>query len=339
MRSFIEYQPRPEDYWRGIVLFGRNVATYKFALARALLDLRPESGQIVTLDELAAPFAKHLCEHLKLADKQGTFQRSRFLDACRQANAGEIDRERLIETTVRLGFNNVIDAFHVVGREAVQERFYNDLRRSHNGIRMTDAFSKLLESKQVSNLPNETEARWRLVETAWELGLPPALIAVHHDRASDHLFVLDRSRTRRSITRSRDALSGYQKGHCFYCFDRIALDGATPPDVDHFFPHALKEAGFDDSLDGVWNLVLSCTNCNRGSGGKFDLVPTLSLLKRLHRRNEFLISSHHPLRETLMGQTGTDEAERRRFLNHFHRRALAARLQQWEPELVQEPVF
>jgi hypothetical protein len=40
-----------------------------------------------------------------------------------------------------------------------------------------------------------------------------------------------------------------------------------------------------------------------------------------------------------MGQTGADEAERRRFLNDFHRRALAARLQQWEPEPVQEPVF
>jgi len=101
----------------------------------------------------------------------------------------------------------------------------------------------------------------------------------------------------------------------------------------------MKEAGFDESLEGVWNLVLSCTSCNRGPGGKLDLVPTPGLLKRLHTRNEFLISSHHPLRETLMGQTGADEGERWRFLNDVHRRALAARLQQWEPELVREPVF
>ena len=26
------------DYWRGIVLFGRNLASYKFALAKALLE-------------------------------------------------------------------------------------------------------------------------------------------------------------------------------------------------------------------------------------------------------------------------------------------------------------
>ena len=33
------------------------------------------------------------------------------------------------------------------------------------------------------------------------------------------------------------------------------------------------------------------------------------------------------------------EPERRRLLTDFHRRALAARLRQWTPELVQAPVF
>ena len=38
-RTFIDYQPTPEDCWRGIILFGRNVASYKFALLLALAVL------------------------------------------------------------------------------------------------------------------------------------------------------------------------------------------------------------------------------------------------------------------------------------------------------------
>ena len=37
--EFLSQEPRLEDYWRGIILFGRNVASYKFALAKTLLDL------------------------------------------------------------------------------------------------------------------------------------------------------------------------------------------------------------------------------------------------------------------------------------------------------------
>jgi hypothetical protein len=51
--------------------------------------------------------------------KQATSKQSQFLQACRAFNRGEIDKDRLVETTVRLGFNNVIDAFHVVGGKPI----------------------------------------------------------------------------------------------------------------------------------------------------------------------------------------------------------------------------
>ena len=69
----------------------------------------------------------------------------------------------------------------------------------------------------------KTDARWRLVETAWELGVSLALLAVSHDPVSEALFVVDARRRRKSITGARDALSGYQKGHCFYCFDTLRM--------------------------------------------------------------------------------------------------------------------
>jgi hypothetical protein len=245
----------------------------------------------------------------------------------------------LAEETVRLGFNNVIDAFHIVGRAEVPQRFFVDERTRSAGIRITDAFSQLIESAQAPNLLEETEARWRLVETAWELGVSRALVTVRHDPVTEALFVVDPARRRRAITGARQALSGYQKGHCFYCFDGFSILGLTPPDVDHFFPHALKAVGLGGLLDGVWNLVLACPRCNRGIAGKSDAVPSLRLLERLHTRNEFLIASHHPLRETIMAQTGRNETERREFLNAFHTKALAALLHQWEPKETAEPLF
>jgi hypothetical protein len=338
-QPFITYRPTPEDYWRGIILFGRNVATYKFALGSALLELQPAAGQLVTLEELAAPFSAHLCAHLKSAEKQIISRGSRFLDSCRKANAGELSQEQLVEQTVRFGFVNVIDAFHIVGREEVPQRFFVDERNSGGGIRVTEAFSKLLGGGQASNLPLETDARWRLVETAWELGLSPALLAVSHDPATEALFVLDATKRRKSITRSRNALNGYQKGQCFYCFDRISLMGGDPPEVDHFFPHVLKAMRRGRPIDGVWNLVLACRRCNRGVDGKGVRVPSIRLLERLSTRNEFLIASHHPLRDTIMAQTGANENERRAFLNSFHMEARAALIHEWKPMDAAEPLF
>jgi hypothetical protein len=322
------------------MMFGKNAASYKFALGRALLDLAPLPGQLVTLEELAGPFSDRMREHLRMANKQGTSASSRFLAACRQANEGTLERERLLDATVQFGFNNVIDAFHVVGSDDVPCRFFDDERRkSSSGIRITNAFDELKQSDQAANLPHETEARWRLVETAWELGVSRALVAVNHDPQTETFFALDSSRRRKSITGAREALSGYQKGHCFYCFASFSLVGLEPPDVDHFFPHTLKHAGFGGSVDGVWNLVLSCRGCNRGKGGKSSLVPTLKLLQRLSTRNEFLIASHHPLRETLIAQVGADGETRRQFLNDFHREALARLIHEWQTDEVREPLF
>ena len=127
-----------QDYWRGLILFGRNVASYKFSLGRALLDLRAAPGDLVKLDQLASPFAKNICEHLRKAPKQATSQSSRFLEACRKRNSGEIDDDKLRDATVALGFNNVIDAFHRLGPEDIPVKFFVDERKTNNGIRLTE---------------------------------------------------------------------------------------------------------------------------------------------------------------------------------------------------------
>ena len=324
------------DYWRAIILFGRNVASYKFALAKTLLELKPESGQLLKMSDIAPAFSRHITEHLKIADKQGTSQSSNFLDSCRKFNKGELAVNELMEATVRFGFVNVIDAFHVVAQKEVPVRFYIDERKEKNGIRITDEFSKLLASSQSTALPHETESRWRLVETAWELGVSRSLLSIQHDPDQNQLIAQMTNNRRRSVTGSREALNGYQKGKCFYCGEPIAAghEGIRDVEVDHFFPHVLKQFGFGPIIDGIWNLVLACPDCNRGPQGKFARVPSLQLLRKLHERNEFLINSHHPLRETLMMQTGTVEQARARFLNDMRNKARAALIHTWDPQLI-----
>lgn len=331
-RKFIAKDPELEDFWRGIILYGRNVASYKFALAKALLELKPQSGQLVKLDDLAPIYARKIADHIKISETQGTFGSSKFLDACKRFGEGLISSNDLTDTTVRLGFANVIDAFHVVGPSPVPRRFFIDERKSNRGIRITDEFSELQSRNQFVNLHGEVEARWRLVETAWRLGVSRNLLSLGYDDVDESLFCIDENKRRKSVTGSRNALNGYQKGKCFYCFSDIKLAGDRDklPDVDHFFPHALKQHGLLGNLDGVWNLVLSCRECNRGKGGKFDQVPSIRLLERLDTRNEFLIESHHPLRETLIKQTGNTAAKRSNFLNKFHTQALAKILHQWD---------
>lgn len=328
MSTFLEVQPTLENHWRALMLFGRNVASYKFALGKTLLSLRAAPGDIVRMEELATPFARHVCEHLRMSPKQATAQSSRFLDACRKANAGEMSTDELHSTTLTLGFNNVIDAFHRLGPGDIDTRFHIDERRINGGIRLTDQLYRLSEAGSAEELTHETEARWRLVETAWELGLNRSLI--EFDDRSEMLTAVRRD-GRITVTSCRAALNGYQKGHCFYCFVPISIDRGQMADVDHFFPWSAR-AHLNGTINGVWNLVLACPSCNRGVAGKSDLIPSLELLHRLHRRNEFLITSHHPLRETLMKQTGGQPSHRISFLQSNYHAAVSHRIATWEPE-------
>src|SRR5262245_37163494 len=108
MTTFTEVHPSLDNYWRAVILFGRNVASYKFALGKTLLEAASGGKTFLPLTEIAPPFARHIAEHLRLADRQATSRSSQFLDSCRKFNRGELSEEALTDVTVRLGFNDVI---------------------------------------------------------------------------------------------------------------------------------------------------------------------------------------------------------------------------------------
>ena len=64
MSGFTDTAPELETYWRSIILFGRNVASHKFALAKSMIELGGREQELIRLEELGEPFARHACEHL-----------------------------------------------------------------------------------------------------------------------------------------------------------------------------------------------------------------------------------------------------------------------------------
>lgn len=338
---FQQVHPSDSSYWRSIILFGKNVAAYKFALAKSLLEIAPTGKTSISLDELAVPFSKHLCEHIANAPRQATSNSSQVLEACKNFNAGKISKEVLWDITAKKGFNDVIKRFHVVNQYDIPVKFYEmDYGKSGKRIILTDNIYGLLETQYSDSFLKETEARWSLVEKAWELGISRNLLNIQYNDNSK-IFYIDSNLKRKDVTSARDALNGYQKGKCFYCFDDITIDKGNENvcNVDHFYPHTLKQFKPDVNIDGVWNLVLACPKCNKGEGGKFAKVPVIKYLERLSKRNEFLITSHHPLKETLMLQTGATPQKRREFLQGMHNEAKKYLVHDWETEQIGEEVF
>ena len=85
--------------------------------------------------------------------------------------------------------------------------------------------------------------------------------------------------------------------------------------------------------------MFSFPTLNHHIDGKFAAIPTIKYLKRLQKRNEYLINSHHPLRETLMMQTGMTEDQRVKFLKSINKFAINMMIQRWETEQVKELTF
>ena len=337
IERFHNIEPTDAHLWRAINLFGRNVASYKFALAKSTLELAQEQKTEIKLSDLAEPFSRYTCDHIKENPKQSASPSSKFLEACSNYNSDKISHSDLITATEKHGFNYVLNHFHIVNGKEIGKKFFIDERKSSKKIILTDEILKLASNENGVNLFQETEARWRLVETSWALGVSRNLINADVD--NDLLFTNHIKRT--DVTSARDALNGYQKSKCFYCFRKISVfkRSLNLCDVDHFFPHELNRKNILFNLDGVWNLVLSCLKCNRGVQGKFANVPSIKLLERLNQRNEYYISSHDPLRETIIAQTGNSSEIRRKFLQSQFNSAKIHAIHEWQPKPQAEEAF
>ena len=153
--------------WNRILYHGRHSATYKFALAEALLLLAKQNARHISLEELAAPYAQALCRHIREYDRQGTASSSVFLDACRDFCTKKITTETLIKQTVKYGFNNVLKAFHIVDRQPTQTVFFSCNSHVADGIFLEDAIYELIARYSHTSLIQDIEICWHTLEVQW----------------------------------------------------------------------------------------------------------------------------------------------------------------------------
>lgn len=255
--NFQENDPSLESQWRSIILFGKNSATYKFAFGKILLELASKETNTFSLKEISPLFVNSILEHLKKNEKQGNSNSSTFLNACRKYNNGDIDYDNLLNVTEKYGFVNVIDAFQNVNGGIIANKFYEkDYIGLNKKIVLRDELLKLKDSIQFTNFNEEAEARWNLVETAWNLKINPNLLEVKIDDDLQTLFIESDFMRRKDISSAKASLNGYQKGKCFYSFQDISInsDDETLCAIDHFFPHVhkvrLNESGAN--VNGIW---------------------------------------------------------------------------------------
>ena len=147
---------------------------------------------------------------------------------------------------------------------------------------------------------------------------------------------MDSEENRHSVTGAGPALHGYQRGKCFYCNKQIYLGDwrllVERSEVNHFFPHVLQgRSHIDIDLNQAWNLVLACNQCN-GASEKSDSCPDISYVYDIHDRNENMIQSHHPLRESIIARTGRNESKRREFLQTCYETAKRSLSHSWKTE-------
>ena len=255
------------------------------------------------------------------------------MNGCRSYLSDALEYSELLKLTEQKGFANVVDAFQNVNGGEIPSLFYHkDYVGRKKEIVITDELLKLKESFHFKNFDQEVEARWNLVETAWNLNINPNLLEVKYDEKNALFFIESDLMKRKDVTSVKDALNGYQKGKCFYSSQNISINSNSNNicDVDHFLPHTNKliHSNNGANINGVWNLVLADSSVNRQKSAK---VPEKRFLNRLLNRNEFYISSKHPLAETIINQTGFTKDARKRFLEKHYNLAIENSIQTWKP--------
>ena len=294
-----------ESILRTIILFGRNVSTYKFALADVLLN--KELTSALSYTDVRDDFVLSLYNHYQNNSHQyqgGENAITRAFDAYAQ----DADWSNLIKVAEKNIYNDVFDAFHNVGGASIKDDlvlFEND--KNSKQIVITDALLKLKENHALVNqLVLENQTRWNIVEEAWKNKLTPNMLVFN---AKDNSISSINSENERINLRSAvDALLPYQHGKCFYCGRQLNKASDTQasdfPDVDHLLPFSAfdKFSPFQQiSPNGFWNLVIACKECNRGASGKFDAPPDQMYYTKLINRNRLFTEEHrHSLRNTIL---------------------------------------
>lgn len=292
-----------KDYWKALVLYGLNQATYKIALGKALLSLCAKGQTHVSWDKLSKEFFQLYLARLSVEEpmpQQATPARQTVME--RIVRLHQTDRltfDQAIQEVGENAFGDVIYRFDNLGND---ESFKGKFYRFEFGkqIILTDELHNILESCR-NELEDELGARWSLLEGAFSIQQD------NYSLVNDlRLTFLQKGHTRKNLTNNIPFLQGYQGNTCFYCGEPVNMGDIH---VDHVLPRQVLHH------DEIWNLVLSHSFCNEQ---KSDKLIGGHYVRKLIARNENIVGSNHPWKKKIMSSLGsTPDARRSTLQRHY----------------------
>lgn len=283
------------DYWKAIILYGLNQATYKIALGKTLLQLTQNGQDKVDWETLSKHFLDNYINRLaeKSMPQQANSSRLTVMERIIYSlNNGAINYTKAVEQVADYAFNDVIPRFQTIGtdKEIAFEKFYH---YDHGKkLYLHDSVFRLNETHR-DELESELNARWSLLEGAFMINQE------NWELANDiREIYLQNGYGRTDITPNIPFLMGYQGNVCFYCGEILIPNKIH---VDHVLPRQIM------MHDEIWNLVLSHDICNLH---KEDALIGRHYMEKLIARNENIMGSNHPWKKKIARELGLTPNER-----------------------------
>ncbi len=307
IRKFIQEKSSVLTTMRGLLIFGKNTATYKFALIQSILKHNSKSE--IYYHELRDDFVRLFLTYYQDNKYQFNIGETKFtkaIDDYLKSSMTGSDWDNLLRVAEKNIYNHVFDAFQNVGGGTLTEKhLFFDHDKENKKIIVRDNLNMILENEELRNTVNlEAEFRRKVVSEAWSSGLNVNQL-IFNKESGDIVSVSLHRRT--SLKGVVDVLLPYQKGRCFYCNKKMNRfehkDHPDFPEGEHVFPRSLilNDPEVDLNPDAMWNVVVSCMNCNRGKDGKFTAPVSKSFYEKLKNRNILFVEEHeHSLRNSIL---------------------------------------
>ncbi len=291
-----------DQYWKAIILYGLNASTYKIAFGKTLLALSGQGSNKISWESLSKEFLHQYQTRLDIENPMpqlGNSSRKTVMERVVDSMRFNLSLDQAISEVGKHAFRDVIDRFdNLVGIEDVKGMFY----RFEEGkfIELTDEIF-LIHANHLSEVENELNARWSLLEGAF------SMVGHDYQLANDvRSIYLQNATERKNLTTQIPFLQGYQGNVCFYCGESLHN---TTTHVDHVLPRQVLQN------DEIWNLVLSHDHCNTS---KLDSIVGLHYIEKLHQRNENIMCSNHPWKKKIEFVLGDSEEKRKsKLLSHY----------------------
>ena len=291
-----EFQYENKDFWRAVILYGLNTATYKIALGKALISLTEGDQTNISMHELAVKFFDLYQDRVKKEMPQlNQPNRLTVMERIiKEYELQNISYPEAIDRVASEAFNDVIPRFHTVDKHEIPVKFYH---YDDKGIVLTDNIHQISGNDDAIELHQELDLRWDLLEAGFLI--KRSNYTLQNDIRD---IYLQDGYGRKNITVNIPVLNAYQKGICFYCSEEMKNEDVN---VDHVIPRQFI------NHDEIWNLALAHNICN---SRKSDALPAVSYINKLIDRNEHFIKSNRPIKHKLISQLGNTEKDRKQYV-------------------------